>query len=219
MPRFIAKTMPRFNVIDTFNKNRFNAQFNLVLYCQQHDPEKIKAAVQRSIHSTLEEKPGLRLAARHTLSVFLLLQVLVLAGPGVMAATIIMAAFARFIFPYGWDWNTCLFFGAMTSATDPVAVVALMKVKRIQYIFRTQNNTRGREIFLIYTWYTLYSQYFQVYSRILAPHPPPNLFFILFFSLSRNHAIIIFFFQFLSVGEFGSVLSVVSLCLPSLFIL
>ncbi|CAN0007156.1 unnamed protein product [Pylaiella littoralis] len=54
-------------------------------------------------------------------------QVLVLAGPGVMAATIIMAAFAKYIFPYDWDWNTCLFFGAMTSATDPVAVVALMK--------------------------------------------------------------------------------------------
>ncbi|CAN0184843.1 unnamed protein product, partial [Hapterophycus canaliculatus] len=54
-------------------------------------------------------------------------KVLVLAGPGVMAATILMATFSKFILPYGWDWNTCLFFGAMTSATDPVAVVALMK--------------------------------------------------------------------------------------------
>lgn len=51
-----------------------------------------------------------------------------LAGPGVLVATIMMACFSKYIFPYGWDWNTCLFFGAMTSATDPVAVVALMKV-------------------------------------------------------------------------------------------
>lgn len=56
------------------------------------------------------------------------MQVLVLAGPGVMAATIMMAVFSKYVFPYDWDWNTCLFFGAMTSATDPVAVVALMKV-------------------------------------------------------------------------------------------
>eukprot|EP00752_Nemacystus_decipiens_P004872 g4435.t1 len=54
-------------------------------------------------------------------------QVLALAGPGVMIATILMACFSHYVFPYGWDWNTCLFFGAMTSATDPVAVVALMK--------------------------------------------------------------------------------------------
>eukprot|EP00903_Cladosiphon_okamuranus_P017333 g15970.t1 len=44
-----------------------------------------------------------------------------------MIATILMACFSHYMFPYGWDWNTCLFFGAMTSATDPVAVVALMK--------------------------------------------------------------------------------------------
>lgn len=55
-------------------------------------------------------------------------QVLMLAGPGVMVATIMMACFSKYVFPYEWDWNTCLFFGAMTSATDPVAVVALMKV-------------------------------------------------------------------------------------------
>lgn len=61
----------------------------------------------------------------------LLLQVLALAGPGVMIATILMATFSHYIFPYGWDWNTCLFFGAMTSATDPVAVVALMKVRLV----------------------------------------------------------------------------------------
>lgn len=55
-------------------------------------------------------------------------QVLMLACPGVIVATISMACFSVYILPYGWDWNTALYFGAMTSATDPVAVVALMKV-------------------------------------------------------------------------------------------
>lgn len=57
-------------------------------------------------------------------------QVLVLAGPGVVVATTMTASFARYVFPYDWDWKIALFFGAMTSATDPVAVVALMKVRR-----------------------------------------------------------------------------------------
>ncbi|CAM9593123.1 unnamed protein product [Sphacelaria rigidula] len=50
-----------------------------------------------------------------------------LAGPGVIVATITTACFSRYVFPYDWDWNTALYFGAMCSATDPVAVVALMK--------------------------------------------------------------------------------------------
>ncbi|CAM9338058.1 unnamed protein product [Discosporangium mesarthrocarpum] len=54
-------------------------------------------------------------------------QVLVLAGPGVVIATFLTAVFAKYAFPYSWDWNTALYFGAMTSATDPVAVVSLLK--------------------------------------------------------------------------------------------
>lgn len=59
-----------------------------------------------------------------------------LAGPGVIVATVATACFARFAFPYGWDWNTALYFGAMCSATDPVAVVALMKVCCSGYSWR-----------------------------------------------------------------------------------
>jgi sodium/hydrogen exchanger 10/11 len=52
---------------------------------------------------------------------------LVLAGPGVLMSTLLIANLTRLIESYGWDWYTCGAFGAMMSATDPVAVVALMK--------------------------------------------------------------------------------------------
>lgn len=31
------------------------------------------------------------------------------------------------ILPYGWNWSTALLLGGLMSATDPVAVVALLK--------------------------------------------------------------------------------------------
>lgn len=33
----------------------------------------------------------------------------------------------QFTFPYNWDWKTSLLLGGLLSATDPVAVVALLK--------------------------------------------------------------------------------------------
>ena len=54
-------------------------------------------------------------------------QVLTLAIPGVILSSVMTAGIAYGIFPYGWSWNACMMFGAMMSATDPVAVVALMK--------------------------------------------------------------------------------------------
>uniref|UniRef100_A0A7S3JZM7 Cation/H+ exchanger transmembrane domain-containing protein n=1 Tax=Aureoumbra lagunensis TaxID=44058 RepID=A0A7S3JZM7_9STRA len=55
-------------------------------------------------------------------------QILSLAGPGVLVATVLTAIFTKYVFvAYEWDWPTCLMFGAILSATDPVAVVALLK--------------------------------------------------------------------------------------------
>jgi sodium/hydrogen exchanger 10/11 len=54
-------------------------------------------------------------------------QCLLLAGPGVLMGSVMNAAVAKYIFPYGWDWNLSMAFGAILSATDPVAVVALLK--------------------------------------------------------------------------------------------
>ncbi|CAF1492651.1 unnamed protein product [Adineta steineri] len=55
-----------------------------------------------------------------------LLSAILLAGPGVFIAIGIIALCAVYIFPYNWSWLTGLMFGSILSATDPVAVVALL---------------------------------------------------------------------------------------------
>ena len=51
-------------------------------------------------------------------------QMLVLAIPGVAVASVLTALFAIYVLPFDWGWNEGLAFGAMLSATDPVAVVS-----------------------------------------------------------------------------------------------
>jgi NhaP-type Na+/H+ or K+/H+ antiporter len=55
-----------------------------------------------------------------------LLQILILAWPGVVVTFLLIALCAKYFFPYGWSWPQALLFGAMLSATDPVAVVAVL---------------------------------------------------------------------------------------------
>jgi len=52
-------------------------------------------------------------------------QVLLLACPGVIMGTAMTGVFAKLVLPYPWSWSGCLCFGAILSATDPVAVVSL----------------------------------------------------------------------------------------------
>ena len=52
---------------------------------------------------------------------------LLLACPGVLVGTAATAALVKYTFPHGWNWPQCALFGAMFSATDPVAVVAVLK--------------------------------------------------------------------------------------------
>jgi NhaP-type Na+/H+ or K+/H+ antiporter len=52
---------------------------------------------------------------------------LLLAGPGVVLQTFLIGLGARYIFPYGWNWTESLLFGGILSATDPIAVIALLK--------------------------------------------------------------------------------------------
>lgn len=54
-------------------------------------------------------------------------QAMLLAGPGLMLCTFLTSLMARYIFTYNWSWVTALMFGSVLSATDPVAVVALLK--------------------------------------------------------------------------------------------
>jgi len=51
----------------------------------------------------------------------------ILAGPGIITATGLTGLVARYIFDYNWTWLMCFLFGVVLSATDPVAVVALLK--------------------------------------------------------------------------------------------
>lgn len=54
-------------------------------------------------------------------------QILTLAAPGLLISTFLTSCIARFVFNYNWSWSLSLTFGAVLSATDPVAVVAILK--------------------------------------------------------------------------------------------
>lgn len=54
-------------------------------------------------------------------------QILILAIPGYLLTSAMTAAVCMFIFSYNWSWNASMMVGAILSATDPVAVVALLK--------------------------------------------------------------------------------------------
>eukprot|EP00249_Psilotum_nudum_P020794 c27850_g1_i1 orf=499-4035(-) len=56
-----------------------------------------------------------------------LLQMVLLAGPGVVISTFCLGIITHFVLPYMWNWSTSLLLGGLLSATDPVAVVALLK--------------------------------------------------------------------------------------------
>lgn len=44
-----------------------------------------------------------------------------------LAGTVLTACIGYYIFPYGWSFPLCLVFGSILSATDPVAVAALLE--------------------------------------------------------------------------------------------
>eukprot|EP00892_Ulva_mutabilis_P004618 jgi/Ulvmu1/2528/UM138_0033.1 len=54
-------------------------------------------------------------------------QIFTLAFPGVAIHTCLVAVIYRYVFPYDWSWKESFLFGSIISATDPVAVVAIMK--------------------------------------------------------------------------------------------
>lgn len=51
----------------------------------------------------------------------------ILAGPGVVIGTGFMFLVSKYVFPYGWTDVECATFASILAATDPVAVVAVLK--------------------------------------------------------------------------------------------
>ncbi|GKY99730.1 hypothetical protein MPSEU_000927000 [Mayamaea pseudoterrestris] len=74
--------------------------------------------------------PGLLFADSIGLNVHLFrssfLQNFIFAFPLVLAGTTLTACVAYYMFPYQWSFNLCMTFGSILSATDPVAVAALL---------------------------------------------------------------------------------------------
>lgn len=58
---------------------------------------------------------------------------MVLAWPGVVVQFLLIALCAKYVFPYDWSWPEAFLFGAMMSATDPVAVVAVLQEVRLYW--------------------------------------------------------------------------------------
>ena len=54
-------------------------------------------------------------------------QALMLGGPGVVIATGLTAVMLKAMYPAEWSWPACFMFGSAISATDPVAVVAILR--------------------------------------------------------------------------------------------
>lgn len=54
-------------------------------------------------------------------------QAIILAGPGLLLSAFLIALIVKFVFTYNWSWVTALVLGSILSATDPVAVVAILR--------------------------------------------------------------------------------------------
>ena len=54
-------------------------------------------------------------------------EILILASVGVIIGTVLTASVTKYILPYDFSWILCLLMGSILAATDPVAVVGLLK--------------------------------------------------------------------------------------------
>ena len=55
------------------------------------------------------------------------LKAFAMAIPGTMINAALITLVAHYVFPYSWPWSQSFLFGSILSATDPVAVVSIMK--------------------------------------------------------------------------------------------
>ena len=90
-------------------------------------------------------------------------QIATLAVPGLIVCTIATAVLTKLLFPWNWSWELALMFGALISATDPVAVVALLKEvssrKRLETLIEGESLLNDGTAIVLFTLF---------YSMVLA---------------------------------------------------
>eukprot|EP01084_Bolivina_argentea_P058669 107129_1 len=78
-----------------------------------------------------------------------------LAFPGVIINAILTAIFCVYVFPYGWSWSEAITFGSIVSATDPVAVVAILSElgasKRLSTLIEGESLLNDGSAFVIFS--------------------------------------------------------------------
>ncbi|KAK9791813.1 hypothetical protein WJX73_006506 [Symbiochloris irregularis] len=114
---------------------------------------------------------------------------LLLAGPGVFLGTALLAVLVKYTFPYNWRWVECLLFGAAFSATDPVAVIAVLREAGLSPRLRTLvdcealfNDGSAYVLFyLLQTWaekrYQSVGRSFRLFAQLTAGGPATGLAF------------------------------------------
>ncbi|KAI4308480.1 hypothetical protein L6164_031554 [Bauhinia variegata] len=82
-------------------------------------------------------------------------QMILLAGPGVLISTFFLGSALKLTFPYNWSWKISLLLGGLLSATDPVAVVALLKdlgaSKKLSTIIEGESLMNDGTAIVVYT--------------------------------------------------------------------
>lgn len=82
-------------------------------------------------------------------------QIAILAVPGLILSTLLTAVLVKTLFPWDWSWPIALMFGALVSATDPVAVVALLKEmssrKRLETLIEGESLLNDGTAIVIFT--------------------------------------------------------------------
>ena len=75
--------------------------------------------------------PALIFADTMTINVHLFkksfVQAVLLAGPGLALGAFLTALVGKYVFPYSWSWAVSMTLGSILAATDPVAVVSMLK--------------------------------------------------------------------------------------------
>jgi len=95
------------------------------------------------------------------------MQILILAVPGLLISSVLTGMLAKMLFPWNWSWPVALLFGSLISATDPVAVVALLK--ELSSRKRLETLLEGESLLNDGTAIVLFALFYQL---IVAEIPP-----------------------------------------------